>query len=79
MIQTWTYAHCLEELTGIKISQCVVLVSNEDLTVNELISDRKEMPSYVGKMREFIKNFNKDNSENIMEAMNGSQKTNTSK
>ena len=78
-IQTWVYAHCLEELTGIKISQCVVLVSNEDLSVNEFISDRTEMTGYVGKMREFIKNFNKDNAENIMEAMNGTQKTNTSK
>jgi len=77
-IQTWTYSHCLEELTGIKIQQCVVLVSNEDLTVNEFISDRTEMTSYVGKMREFISNFNKENAENIMEAMNGEQKTNTS-
>jgi hypothetical protein len=77
-IQTWVYAHCLEELTGIKIQQCVILVSNEDLTVNEFISDRTEMTSYVGKMREFISNFNKENAENIMEAMNGEQQTNTS-
>ena len=64
----------LEELTGIKIAQVVILVSSEDLTTNEFISQRKDMPVYIKKMKEFISTFNKQNHDNIKEVLNGSIK-----
>ena len=72
--QGWSYAAMLEELTGIKIAQVVILVSSEDLTTNEFISQRKDIPVYIKKMKEFISTFNKQNHDNIKEVLNGSIK-----